>query len=57
MNRWLIKLLAQILQVVSAPLRDTLVKFANDFREQARKTPNPWDDVLADIICWLFQVD
>ena len=57
MNTWLIGLLRQILGVVSGPLRDTLVNFAKSFRASARKTENPWDDVLADIICWLLQVE
>lgn len=57
MNDWLFKLLHLILTTASGPLREKLVKFAKDFRDEAKKTANPWDDVLADIICWLFQTD
>ncbi len=57
MNDWIFKLLLQILSVISGPLRTQLTDFAKKFREDARKTANPWDDILADIICWLLQVD
>jgi len=56
MSSWILRLLPLILQAISEPLRNELVKFAKKFREDARKTPNPWDDFIADIICWLLQV-
>ncbi|MBA7562198.1 hypothetical protein ES708_03847 [subsurface metagenome] len=56
MNTWWLRLVALILAAISGPLRESLVKFAKDFREQARQTPNPWDDFAADIICWLLGI-
>lgn len=57
MNSWIINLIRRILGSASAPLRKVLTDFAVSFRDQARKTTNPWDDILADIICWILQVD
>ncbi|MBA7615444.1 hypothetical protein ES703_22725 [subsurface metagenome] len=57
MNAWIMVLIRQILRAASAPLKKTLEEFAKSFRDQARKTTNPWDDILADSICWILQVD
>lgn len=56
MKDWLVDLLRQILSVASGPIRDLMINFATDLRNQAKATPNPWDDILADIVCWLFGV-
>ena len=47
---------ARILGSVSANLLVGLKDFANSFREQARKTDNPWDDILADFICGMLGI-
>ena len=47
---------AQILGSVSANLLVELKKFAEKFRADARKTKNPWDDILADFICGMLGV-
>lgn len=57
MGTWMIRLLRQLLTVASGPLRQQLTEFAKKFREEAKATPNPWDDVLADVICWLLGVE
>ncbi len=56
MNAWWLRLVALILAALSGPLREELKKFAVAFRESARKTPNPWDDFAADVICWLLGI-
>lgn len=56
MPEWMIRLLMWLLPQVSEELRTRLVEFAQKFREDARETENPLDDLLADIICWIFQV-
>lgn len=56
MNKWIIPLIALIMDKISEPLRELLVKFAEEFREKARQTPNEWDDFAADIICWLLSI-
>lgn len=57
MGNWMINLLRQILSVASEPVRDMLVNFATDLRTSAKQTPNPWDDILADVVCWLLNVE
>ncbi|GAI70543.1 unnamed protein product, partial [marine sediment metagenome] len=52
MNEWMLRLISLILGVISGPLREELIAFALAFREKAKKTSNPWDDYVADIICW-----
>jgi len=54
---WLLKLLPNLVASISEPLRKLLVDFAKDFRERAKKTPNPWDDFAADILCWVVGID
>lgn len=56
MNQWWMRLVTLILAALSGPLRAELEKFAKEFREKARQTPNPWDDFAADIICWLLGI-
>ena len=55
--RWLLRLLPNLLASISAPLRKALVDFAKQFREDAKKTDNPWDDFAADVICWILGID
>lgn len=47
---------AQILGSVSVNLLIQLKEFAEKFREDARKTENPWDDILADFMCGMLGV-
>lgn len=53
MSDWMIRLLRMLLLQMSGPLRVELEAFAVKFRENAAKTQNPMDDVLADILCWV----
>lgn len=46
----------QILGSVSSNLLVALKDFALKFREDAAKTENPWDDILADFICGMLGV-
>ncbi len=56
MNKWILPLIALLLEKISGPLRDSLMKFAEEFRVMARQTPNKWDDLAADLICWLLGI-
>lgn len=56
-TKWLLKLLPNLVASISAPLREQLVKFAKQFREDAKKTPNPWDDFAADVLCFVVGID
>lgn len=57
MRIFLIKLFAQILAAASPEMRAALAKFCIDYKASAKKTPNPWDDILADMLCWIVGVD
>lgn len=54
---WFMKLLPNLVASISEPLRKALVDFAKKFREDAKKTPNPWDDFAADVLCWVVGID
>ena len=56
-TKWLLKLLPNLVASISSPLRTELVSFAKKFREDAKKTANPWDDFAADIICFVLGID
>lgn len=56
MQNWLIELLMKVLVSISPSLREELVKFATEFRNKAKGTANPWDDILAEALCWIIGV-
>ncbi len=56
-SAWLLRLLPNLIASLSANLRTELINFAKKFREDAKKTDNPWDDFLADIICYVLGID
>lgn len=57
MLEWIVKFIMNVLSNVSEPLRVELENFAKNFRQHAQETPNPYDDFLANIICWILNVD
>lgn len=57
MSKWLLKLLPLIMKALSGPIRAELVNFAKGFRVKAKATDNPWDDFVADILCWLLMIE
>lgn len=56
-KKWFFKLLPNLLASISGPLRKSMIDFAKNFREEAKKTENPWDDFAADVICWVLGID
>lgn len=56
-TKWLLRLLPNLVASITPALREQLVKFAKQFREEAKKTENPWDDFAADVICWTLGID
>ncbi|GAI16062.1 unnamed protein product [marine sediment metagenome] len=57
MKQFIIRLFAQILGAASPAIRTDLVTFCKKYKEEAKKTPNPWDDILAEMLCWIVGVD
>lgn len=56
-SAWFMKLLPNLIASVTPELRKSLMEFAKQFRVDCKKTENPWDDFLADVICWALGVD
>ncbi|MBA7690014.1 hypothetical protein ES703_98533 [subsurface metagenome] len=56
-QKWLLRLLPNLVASISAPLRQKLIQFAKEFRAEAKKTENPWDDFAADVLCWALGID
>ena len=42
---------------VSSVLLVQLQEFAKQFRETAKQTDNPWDDILADFMCGMLGIN
>lgn len=55
-RKYLAVLAAQMLGSVSITLLKDLKAFAIKFREDARTTPNPWDDLMADFMCGILGI-
>lgn len=56
-QKWLLRLLPNLVASISGPLRTDLINFAKDFQIKAKKTENPWDDFAADVLCWALGID
>ena len=50
MSKWLSELFRLILTVASPQIKDALCKLLNTLEENAKKTDNPWDDVLVGLL-------
>lgn len=55
-KKFLAGLATQVLASVSVNLLAELKDFAVGFRTKAAATTNPWDDVLADMLCGLLGI-
>ena len=49
MEKILVTLIVNVLTNASPVIKDALKGVARDLKEKAAKTPNPWDDVLANL--------
>lgn len=50
----LLKILPLIISVLTPTLKEMLTKFVEDFAAKAKTTPNPWDDIAAEILRDIF---
>lgn len=46
-----------ILESISGPLRDDIIKGVNEWEQKAKETDNPWDDILVGIVKWLLFIN
>ena len=50
MNRWLLDLLGMVLSVMTPELRTGIEAFVRRLESDAKKTPNPWDDIFVGVL-------
>jgi len=50
MNEWILRLITLVVTVASPELRQGLEGWLNDLEAQAKKTANPWDDILVGML-------
>lgn len=50
MDSWIPALVQQLLSVISPELRKAVIEFVAQLEEQAKKTPNKWDDILVGLL-------
>ncbi len=50
MNDWILRLIGLIVSVASPELRKVLESWLVQLEAQAKKTANPWDDVLVGLL-------
>ena len=50
MNQWILRLIGLIVSVSSPELRTALTEWLNVLEAQAKKTANPWDDILVAML-------
>lgn len=50
MKDWLFKLITMVVTVMSPELRKGLEDVLNGLEAQAKKTANPWDDILVGLL-------
>ncbi len=50
MNTWMVLLLQQVVKQISPEIRKTMVDFVNKLEVDAKKTVNPWDDIVVGIV-------
>lgn len=50
MEKWLWRLISLVIPVVTPALRDMLKELLNKLEESAKKTENPYDDILVEML-------
>ena len=50
MNEWILRLIGLVVTVASPELRQALEDWLTTLEAQAKKTANPWDDILVGML-------
>jgi len=50
MNNWLLQTIVMVFSVITPELRNRLIEFINQLEADAKKTPNPWDDIFIGVV-------
>jgi hypothetical protein len=56
MQNWLLALIGQVFSVMTPDLRNALVAFIKTMEVNAKKTPNPWDDIFVGVLKSLLNI-
>jgi len=57
MRSLLIKLVFQIIELVTPEIRQTLCEALVELKEKAKNTSNQWDDILVELLIAIFDCD
>lgn len=49
MEKIIAKIIEEIIDNMSPEIRQRIIDFLDHFEEEAKKTPNPWDDLAVKI--------
>lgn len=50
MNEWILRLITLVVTVASPELRKSLSEWLTTLETSAKKTANPWDDILVGML-------
>lgn len=50
MNEWILRLIGLVVTVASPELRKMLTEWLTTLEANAKKTANPWDDILVSML-------
>ena len=50
MNKWIFTLINLVVSVVSPEIRTGVTALLQDLEDKAKKTANPWDDMLVALL-------
>jgi len=50
MNKWIFRLISLVIGVVSPEIRTGVAELLDKLEAQAKKTANPWDDMLVAML-------
>lgn len=50
MNKWILRIITMVVGVVSPEIRTSAHQLLDDLEAKAKKTPNPWDDILVGLL-------
>ena len=57
MRSLLIKLVFQIIELVTPEIRQTLCEALAELKQKAKNTSNQWDDILVELLIAIFDCD
>lgn len=50
MNEWILRIVTMVFGVMTPELRNSMIAFVKTMETNAKKTPNPWDDIFVGVL-------